>query len=61
MYWNNMTDLQIKLRLRLVRVFWERSNSDCEGLCKWLGAKFAGKKWVASSKGLLVALERDLS
>ena len=48
--------------MSLVGTFQVRSNtSDWEGLCKWLGAKFPGKKRVAIGKGLLLALGRDLN
>ena len=41
---------------------WARSNaSDWEGLCKCLGTKFPGQKWVAIRKGLLITLVRDLN
>ena len=48
--------------MSLVGTLQARSNvSNWEGLCKCLGAKFPGQKWVALGKGLLLALLRDLN
>ena len=57
---NDMTDLQITQCLSLVGTLRTRSNtSDWEALCKCIGAKFPGQKWVALGNGLLLALVRD--
>ena len=59
---NDMPDLQIKWCLSLVGTLQARSNtSNLEGLCKFSGAKFPGKKRVGPGKGLLEAFERSLT
>lgn len=56
-----MTDLQVKWCRGLVGILWARSNTDCEGLCKYLGTTISGKKQVALGRGLSVALARNLT